>query len=66
MARKRSNAYAMPSWLASGAVFSTPFESGCIVADSPDFDPITGEFNAYDSDGVLCGFSLTMPLSPDA
>jgi len=64
MTTKRS-IHAMPGWLEPGAVFSTPFEKGCIVAGSPDFDPITGEFSARDSDGVLCAFSVTMPLTPE-
>lgn len=40
-----------------GAVFDTPFESGCVVDTEPNAD---GHFDAYDSDGVLCSFTLAM------
>ena len=46
-----------------GAVFSTPFESGCVVIDAPNE---RGELVAADSEGVLCTFSLVvggMPLT---
>lgn len=43
--------------LIPGAVFSTPFESGCLVVSAPDDE---GSFDALDSDGVLCRFSLQM------
>src|SRR5262249_54525096 len=45
--------------LAIGATFSTPFEGGCEVASVPDID---GNFDAYDSEGVLCAFSPAMVI----
>lgn len=47
----------------AGQTFSTPFESGCVATSDPDF---LGNFDAYDSDGVLCGFSTVMITSVDA
>ncbi len=40
-----------------GVVFSTLAESGCVATSAPDED---GNFDALDSDGVLCSFSLVM------
>lgn len=39
-------------------VFNTPFEEGCVATSSPD--PWSGQFDALDSDGVECSFSLQM------
>ncbi|MFI9271811.1 hypothetical protein ACIGXM_13990 [Kitasatospora sp. NPDC052896] len=47
-----------PDQITPGAVFDTPFESGCVVVTELDAD---GHFDGYDSDGVLCsGFLLAM------
>lgn len=43
--------------LVPGARFDTPFEAGCVVFSRPDED---GDFLAYDSDNVLCGFAVAM------
>lgn len=53
-----------PSWIVPGAEFDTPFESGCKVAEDPEWDGFGRSFTAYDSDGVLCQFSVTMPITP--
>lgn len=42
-----------------GRTFNTPYEKGCVVASEPD---IVGNFDAYDSDGVLCSYSPAMIL----
>jgi hypothetical protein len=47
-----------PDQIVPGAVFDTPYESGCVVETELDED---GHFDAYDSDGVLCSsFLLAM------
>ena len=46
--------------LAIGDTFATPFESGCVVASRADE---FGNFDAYDSDGVLCQFSASMVIA---
>ena len=40
-----------------GQRFDTPHEQGCIVMGTPD---LVGNFDALDSDGVLCSFSTVM------
>jgi len=40
-----------------GTRFSTDFETGCVAIEEPDQ---FGSFGALDSEGVECGFSLTM------
>lgn len=40
-----------------GQRFDTPYERGCIAVSAPD---LVGNFDAYDSDGVLCSFSPAM------
>lgn len=37
--------------------FDTPFERGCVVCASANID---GEFTAWDSDGVMCSYSVEM------
>lgn len=54
--------YAVPTspftaQLIPGAVFATPFESGCIVLEAPDAH---GHFEAADSEGVVCGYTVAM------
>lgn len=48
-----------PSEIRPGRVFSTPFESGCVVV-TEIIEPEFGSFAALDSDGVLCRFVLAM------
>lgn len=43
--------------LAIGTVFDTPYEKGCVVVGLPD---VVGNFDARDSDGVVCSFSEAM------
>lgn len=43
--------------LRPGDVFNTDYEQGCVVVTEPDE---LGNFDALDSDGVLCSFSLVM------
>lgn len=43
--------------LVPGAVFDTPFESGCVALEEPDVD---GNFLGRDSDGVECQFNVVM------
>lgn len=38
-------------------MFDTAFEENCLALGEPD---IYGAFDAYDSDGVICGFSVAM------
>lgn len=45
--------------IVAGAVFDTPFEEGCVAQSAPDQN---GNFDGLDSDGVLCGFSTSMPI----
>jgi hypothetical protein len=40
-----------------GTVFDTDFETGCVATTEPTQ---WGSFNAIDSDGVECTFSLSM------
>lgn len=49
-----------PERIVPGAVFSTPFESGCVVVTTPDD---YGNFDALDSDGVRCQFTLAMVVA---
>lgn len=44
----------------TGQVFSTPYESGCVVTELPESN---GNFMALDSDGVECLFNLVMVSS---
>lgn len=46
-----------PAELTPGTVFSTPFETGCVVETEPDRD---GAFDALDSEGVSCRFCVAM------
>jgi hypothetical protein len=62
--RKQRGPAEKPSWIVPGAKFDTPFESGCVVADDPEWDGFGPSFTAYDSEGVACQFSTTMPLTP--
>lgn len=48
---------AEPLDLVPGRRFDTPFEAGCVVFSAPDTD---GNFLAWDSDNVLCEFSVVM------
>lgn len=48
-----------PTEIRPGRVFSTPFESGCVVV-TEILEPEFGSFDARDSDGVLCRFVLAM------
>lgn len=43
--------------LTPGTIFDTPFEQGCEVITEPD--DLTN-FQAYDSDRVVCSFSVVM------
>lgn len=43
--------------IVKGTRFSTPFESGCVALSEPDK---FGSFDAYDSEGVICTFSVRM------
>ncbi len=45
-----------------GTVFSTLAESGCVATTAPDED---GNFDARDSDGVVCSFWLGMVESTE-
>lgn len=45
-----------------GSVFSTPFETGCVALTSPDQ---YGMFDGRDSDGVTCGYMVTMVTEVD-
>ena len=47
--------------IAVGTVFDTPFEKGCVALAEPD---VYGNFDGRDSEGVVCTFSTTMPLTP--
>jgi hypothetical protein len=53
----------MYDWLTPGTVFDTNspdgqlIERGCVVATMPDD---RGNFDAYDSDGVLCAYNVDM------
>lgn len=40
-----------------GTLFNTPYETNCRVVTLPDEH---GNFDAIDSDGVLCGFHLVL------
>ncbi len=40
-----------------GMIFDTPFETGCRAVTAPD---ARGNFDAYDSEGVLCSFNTIM------
>lgn len=46
-----------PSEIRPGVEFDTEFETGCIVATTPNE---RGQFDALDSDSVLCSFTLAM------
>jgi hypothetical protein len=46
-----------PSEIRPGREFDTEFEQGCVVASTPDAQ---GKFDAYDSDEVLCSYSIQM------
>ena len=45
--------------ITEGTVFDTEFEQGCIVVTAPDE---LGHFEARDSEGVACEFSLRIRL----
>jgi len=45
--------------LTIGQTFNTPYEQGCKVATLPDAQ---GNFEALDSDGVLCTFCVDMVI----
>ena len=47
----------MDTPLQIGTVFDTAYEQGCVVQSLPD---VVGNFDALDSDGVLCSFSPVM------
>ena len=40
-----------------GERFNTPYERGCVAATNSN---TAGEFEAWDSDGVLCAFHTDM------
>ncbi|MET8342394.1 hypothetical protein [Streptomyces microflavus] len=47
--------------ITEGAVFDTPFETGCKALTAPDAD---GLFDGLDSDGVHCsGYSMAMVVA---
>jgi hypothetical protein len=46
--------------LTPGTVFTTPFESGCVVTQAPDE---FGSFLALDSEGVECSYGVMMVIS---
>lgn len=56
-AQRRRELDALRPLISAGTVFDTEYEQGCIAHSTPDE---VGNFDATDSDGVVCSFSLAM------
>lgn len=54
---RRTRPNPLADLITPGAIFDTPFETGCVALAAPDDD---GNFDARDSDGVECLFGVRM------